>query len=586
MNTQAIYHKADSSYAYMKDVATMCITLRTGKDVKAVSLITDHPDGWVKQAEQYYWKKEQISMNCLYETSQFLYWQVDHKPVNHQMRYGFIVQSNKDKRLIIERGIFSQEDSFIQNDINSYFAFPYMHESEVFQAPSWVKETIWYQIMPDRFFNPNDLCWGHKNELGQYNFHGGTIKGITEKLLYLSSLGITGIYLTPIFQSTTAHKYDTIDYFEIDSRLGTKEDFKELVTSLHQLNMRIILDGVFNHIGDQSRFFEDVLINGEDSNYKNWFYIDHFPIENEDGKRLSENYRHFTPNMPKLNTLNREVQTYLLDVAEYWVKEFDIDGWRLDVVNEIDHSFLRKLRKRIKAVKPSIYIVGEIWHNADPWLLGDQLDGVMNYPLTKPVLEWLAAERIDGVTFQAQFVKALTQYSENVNEGMLSLLDSHDTERLVTYTRFKQYKVEVCLILLYLLPGSICLYYGTEAGLSGAEDPDNRKPMIWNQATGLQYVSLISKLAHYRKKYLEAFAGNQFIFLYVDPERMILKKESVHNEIFLIINYSIERFTFDTGVLAGREVFDILKGHLVQIKHTTTVGPHQSNLYLLEKNII
>ncbi|WP_208559524.1 glycoside hydrolase family 13 protein [Marinilactibacillus kalidii] len=584
MNRQAVYHKANSAYAYMKDARTMCLTLRTAHDVERVALVTDHPAGWVKGEKGYYWKKKKIEMKKIDQTALYTYWQVEHQPLNHQMRYGFLLKSGKACGLYIERGWFSPEDHFIENDINSYFAFPYMHESEVFQAPRWVNETVWYQIMPDRFYDPRNPSWGRGKQFGQYDFHGGTLEGIKEKLPYLKQLGISGIYLTPIFKSPTAHKYDTENYMEIDPRFGTKEDFKALVDAAHALNISVLLDGVFNHIGDHSVFFQDVLKYGEQSLYKDWFYIEKFPLENKEGTRIVDHYRHFTPNMPKLNTFNQDVQAYLIKVALYWIEEYEIDGWRLDVVNEIDHHFLRILRARLKAVRPDCYIVGEIWHHADAWLQGDQLDGVMNYPLGKPILEWIAANRLSTLEFQEQFVQALLQYSENVNRGMLTLLDSHDAPRLYEYAGYDRERTTLCLIMLYLLPGSICLYYGTEIGMDGGEDPSNRKPMQWTDEVNADFKPLIKRLASLRRSNLALFAGNQFEFLKVQEDLLVLKKKTKTQALYLLINRSQEQQRIEIMELKNRKGRDLLEQQSILTENVIVLASLSYKLYKFENN--
>ncbi|WP_413527630.1 glycoside hydrolase family 13 protein [Marinilactibacillus psychrotolerans] len=582
LNRQAVYHKANSAYAYMKDAQTMCLTLRTAHDVESVVLLTDHPDGWVKDEKSYYWKKTKIGMKKIYQTALYIYWQVEHHPSNHQMRYGFLLEAEQESLLYIERGWFSPEDHFIENDINSYFAFPYMHESEVIQAPSWVNETIWYQVMPDRFYDPGNLSWGSSKHFGQYDFHGGTLDGIREKLPYLKNLGISGIYLTPIFKSPTAHKYDTEDYMEIDPHFGTKESFKSLVDAAHALGIRVLLDGVFNHIGDQSVFFQDVLKHGEQSIYKDWFYIEQFPLEDSEDTRIVDHYRHFTPNMPKLNTINKEVQTYLIKVALYWIEEYNIDGWRLDVANEIDHAFLRILRTRLKDVRPDCYIVGEIWHHADAWLQGDQLDGVMNYPLGKPILEWIAANRLSTFEFQEQFVHALLQYSENVNRGMLTLLDSHDAPRLYEYADYDREKTALCLVMLYLLPGSICLYYGTEIGIDGREDPTNRKPMQWAKEFSIDFKDLIKRLSSLRRSNLALFTGNQFEFLEVREDLLILKKETKTQALYLLINQSQKQQCIEITELKNRKGRDLLEQQSILIGDEVVLASASYKIYKFE----
>jgi cyclomaltodextrinase len=569
----------------MKDSETMKLKIRTGKDIQAIELLTEHPEGWVEVEGKYEWKKLEKPLQLDYETEEFRYWSVEHRPQNHQMRYGFLLKSEREECLYVERGYFQPDDAFIKNDINSYFAFPYMHTSEVFRAPEWVKETVWYQIMPDRFYNPMDKNWGQKQELDQYSLHGGTLKGVIEKLPYLQKLGITGLYLTPVFKSPTAHKYDTTDYYQIDPNFGTKQELKSLVKEAHDRGMKVLLDGVFNHIGEESEVFKDVLDKGKKSKYYDWFYLEHENLFDEKGQRNSSSYRHFTPNMPKLNTLNPEVQSYILDIAEYWIKETNCDGWRLDVANEVDHHFWKLFRKKVKAVKSDAYIIGEIWHNSDPWLKGDEFDGVMNYPLSKPILEWLASERIDSNTFVEQFVRALTQYSDNVNQGMMTLLDSHDTERLLTYAEGDQRKAEMCLALLSLLPGSLSLYYGTEIGMTGGEDPNNRKPMKWENEGKHPLYQFIQRILEQRKKQKDLFCANDFAFEKLKGGGLLIRKETGNAQALFIVNRSLEAIKITSYIEEDKEseVRDIKKDKIVSEKDTIEVDAKDYGFFLVKK---
>ena len=214
---------------------------------------------------------------------------------------------------------------------------------------------------------------------------------------------------------------------EIDPQFGTKETFKALVEECHKHGIKVMLDAVFNHSGYFFEKFQDVLENGEKSAYKEWFHIHEFPIITEP----LPNYDTFafTPYMPKLNTAHPDVKEYLLEVGRYWVREFNIDGWRLDVANEVDHNFWREFRTEIKTLNPEVYILGEIWHDALPWLQGDQFDAVMSYPVTNALLSYFANDSIKASEFMKQITESLHSYSMNVNEAAFHLLDSHDTPK-------------------------------------------------------------------------------------------------------------------------------------------------------------
>ena len=220
----------------------------------------------------------------------------------------------------------------------------------------------------------------------------GTLKESLNILDYLEELGINGIYFTPIFHAYSNHKYDTIDYREIDPQFGTKETLKTLIEECHKRNIRVMLDAVFNHSGYYFLPFQDLLEKGEKSKYKDWFHPHSFPLKG--GERPNYETFGFFESMPKLNTANPEVKKYLLEVSAYWIEEFDIDGWRLDVANEVDQPFWREFRKTVKNIKPDLYILGEIWHDSMPWLRGDQFDAVMNYPFTNHVFRLVASQTI------------------------------------------------------------------------------------------------------------------------------------------------------------------------------------------------
>lgn len=348
-----------------------------------------------------------------------------------------------------------------------------------------MKETVWYQIFPDRFANGNKnndpekvLPWASEAPALD-NFFGGDFEGIINSLDYLTDLGINGIYLTPIFKAYSNHKYDTIDYMEIDPQFGDKETFKKLVDECHQRGIRVMLDAVFNHSGLYFSPFRDVLENQEKSKYKDWFHLHEFPVKDV----YPPNYDTFgyVESMPKLNTENPEVRSYFLDVAAYWIEEFDIDGWRLDVANEVDHSFWKAFRKRVKSIKPDLYILGEIWHDALPWLEGDQFDAVMNYPFTLAGLDYIAKEKIDTKQFADRLSKSYASYMENSNEVAFNLLDSHDTPRVLTECGGDIKKVRLLYALLFSFPGTPCVYYGDEIGMTGGEDPECRKCMVWDE---------------------------------------------------------------------------------------------------------
>lgn len=315
------------------------------------------------------------------------------------------------------------------------------------------------------------------------NMFGGNLAGICEKLEYIASLGVNSIYLCPIFKSNSNHRYHTVDYFEIDPVLGTLKDFDKLVKKAHKLGLRVILDGVFNHCSRGFFQFNSLMELGKNSPYVDWFHVHGWPLHAYSGKPNYDCWWGY-PALPKFNTDNPDVRDYLFSVGEYWMKR-GIDGWRLDVPNEIDDdSFWQEFRRRIKAINPEAYIVGEIWDEPSRWLQGDQFDGVMNYPLRKAVLAYLFDEKPIAL---AEFAKRLREAFPAGRFGVpMNLLGSHDTIRLSSLPCSNLQRVKLALALLFFLPGAPCIYYGDEIGMEGGKDPDNRRSFPWDKFAEMQ----------------------------------------------------------------------------------------------------
>jgi neopullulanase len=358
-----------------------------------------------------------------------------------------------------------------------------------FHTPNWVKHAVFYQIFPDRFANgdpSNDPAnvqpWGTPPT--PHHFMGGDLQGILQKLHYLQELGVTALYLNPIFQSTSNHRYNTYDYFRIDPKLGTMEDFRNLVDELHRRGMRLILDGVFNHCGRGFYPFHDVVENGEHSPYVGWFHIKKFPIYPYDGRRKA-NYESWwgIRSLPKFNTDNPQVREFLFSVARYWIEQ-GADGWRLDVPNEIDDdTFWREFRQVVKSANPDAYIVGEIWKDARRWLQGDQFDAVMNYPLRDLCVQFVAEKSIDASRFALRLLRLFRRYPAEATYALFNLLGSHDTARWLTVCRGNVRRAMLGYTLLFTLPGAPCIYYGDEIGMEGEADPHCRACFPWDRRT-------------------------------------------------------------------------------------------------------
>jgi cyclomaltodextrinase / maltogenic alpha-amylase / neopullulanase len=361
-------------------------------------------------------------------------------------------------------------------------------QSPPFVTPEWARHAVFYQIFPERFANgdpsndpENAQPWGTPPTL--YNFMGGDLQGIIDHLDYLADLGITALYLTPIFQATSNHKYNTFDYFKIDPHFGDLPTFQRLIAAAHSHGMRVVLDGVFNHCGRGFYAFNDILENGVHSPYLKWFHIEHFPLHPYEGDQ-PHGYKTWWDfrSLPQFNTDHLPVRHYLLDVARYWI-EHGADGWRLDVPNEIaDHGFWREFRRVVKGANPDAYIVGEIWNDATPWLDGTQFDAVMNYLFRDLCRDFFARDSIRADSFDAGITNLLKLYPPQVTEVQLNLLGSHDTARFRTEAGGDLARLRMAILFQMTFPGTPCIYYGDEIGMEGGGDPHSRACFPWDQS--------------------------------------------------------------------------------------------------------
>ncbi|MEW4567917.1 glycoside hydrolase family 13 protein [Tautonia sp. JC769] len=372
------------------------------------------------------------------------------------------------------------------------------------ETPDWVRDAVFYQIFPDRFAQSDRVAkpsglrpWGSPPT--PHGYQGGDLLGIAEKLESLVELGINAIYLTPIFQSASNHRYHTHDYLKVDPMLGGDAALRTLLDQAHDLGMKVVLDGVFNHASRGFFQFNDILENGSDSAYVDWFHIEDFPLYAYDPEKPN-NYKAWwgLPALPKFRIETPAVREYLLQVARHWI-DFGIDGWRLDVPEEIDDDdFWRTFRLRVKQSRPEAYIVGEIWGDGSRWLQGDMFDGVMNYLFTKACLSFfigtslnrreLAPEPLqnlrptDAIEFAREIGRLQSRYHPNIQMALLNLLGSHDTARFLTLAGGDQSAVRLATLFLMTYPGVPCVYYGDEIGMTGGHEPASRGAFPWDRS--------------------------------------------------------------------------------------------------------
>ena len=365
-----------------------------------------------------------------------------------------------------------------------YFQLPFNHRADRFAAPAWTRDAVVYNIFPDSFAAGKRLAPN-----GAPPCRGGTVRGVTENLDYIASLGFNCIYLNPIFAARSYHRYDTLDYYRIDPHMGAEDDLRDLVRRAHALGIRVILDGVFNHVSSDHPFFRDVLENGRASRYYSCFYaLPETPRLPAAGELPGYTCFSYVADMPKTNTADPFLRQYFCDVGANWVRKFDVDGWRLDVANELDDGFLRAFRASVKAAKSDALIVGEVWENAAHYLGGDMLDSAMNYDFRRYCRRFFAEQTVDAETFDTNVSTLLLRYNENALFAQLNLLDSHDVSRFLSLCGGKTERMELAVLLQMTFPGMPCVFYGDEKGLCGESEPEYRRPMAWDASSPLEEV--------------------------------------------------------------------------------------------------
>lgn len=324
------------------------------------------------------------------------------------------------------------------------------------------------------------LPWDAKPTL--FGFHGGDLKGILDHMYYLLDLGVNAIYLNPIFLSPSNHRYNCIDYFQIDPKLGSKVEFFTLLDVAHRNDMKVILDGVFNHCGRGFFAFNDILENQAESPYLDWFHIRNFPVDAySSGESTTYDAWWNYKSLPKFNTTNPDVQNHILHVARYWMEQ-GIDGWRLDVPNEInDDAFWLKFRQEVRSANPDAYLVGEIWDGDARWVGNEHFDGLMNYPLRENLIGLLTG-KVNVSKFVKESLRWLSLYPTENCYAMYNLLGSHDVERLLTLLAGSVAKAKLGYLFTLTYPGAPAIYYGDEIGLLGGPDPDCRRTFEWEES--------------------------------------------------------------------------------------------------------
>ena len=460
------------------------------------------------------------------------------------------------------------------------------------QTPDWVRDAVFYQIFPDRFARServpkasNLQPWGAPPT--GHAYQGGDLLGVVERLDYLADLGINAIYFNPIFRSGSNHRYHTHDYYQVDPMLGGNAALRELLDAAHARGIRVVLDGVFNHASRGFFQFHDILENGPDSAYLDWFHVEEWPLHPYGGGKA--NYAAWWGNraLPKFNTDTPAVRRFLWDVARYWI-DFGIDGWRLDVPQEIDDDeFWREFRRVVKAANPDAYIVGEIWGEAERWLQGDQYDGVLNYGVSRAALGFFASETLDreyrpggfrltplrGRAFAHQIERLMSLYHEAIVQAQFNLLDSHDTARFVHQAGGDVDALRLSLLMLMVLPGPPCVYYGTEVGMTGGHDPDCRRAFPWHDESSWDRGLLdFTRRAIALRKAHPALRRGRFETLYAHEDVVIFGRRVDGDAVVIAFNAGRETQNVTCAVddyLLDGALTDVWGGRPARVSHGT-----------------
>ena len=560
MNRQAILHIPMSQYAHGIDEEHIVFRLRAARD-DLKSCVLYYGDRACQKSPVEFLKME---MQKAASDLLFDWFEVRLSCPFKRVCYYFELSGRQGARILYYGDQFEERPA---DDRSDYFQLPYNHRADRADVPEWMRDAIVYNIFPDSFATgrrhiskvPSEKR--HDGEICRSRL-GGTLRGVTENLDYIAGLGCDCLYLNPIFAAGEYHKYDLMDYHHIDPCFGTDDDFRELVQKAHARDMRVVIDGVFNHCGWRFFAFRDAVKNGRRSSFWPWFHrlCEAVQIPEQPGTCPGYECFGYERMMPKLATDHPAVIAYFCEVGAYWVREFDIDGWRLDVASEVCDVFWRAFRRAVKEVKPDCALIGEVWESAPHWLDGSMFDSTMNYDFRRHLKRFFADGSISAAAFDARVTDMLMRYRLPYAYSQLNLLDSHDVSRFFSLCGGDERKLRLAVLFQMTFIGMPCVLYGDERGLAGVEEKDYRSPMPWEadetsltvfyrQAAGLRRAERTLRRGRYKTVVAEDGGGFYLFSRYDDTDRILIAMNRGETEKPVAARNILWQSGFENGIL-------------------------------------
>ena len=543
-----------------------------------------------------------IELRKYAETDRFIFWGTQIQFRSSIAKFSFAASTDDQLNLYLGT-------SGIANFISP--SEKWIYDSSSFQRhtiPDWVYGGVMYQVFPERFANgdssinpPNTVDWGSTPT--RLDFQGGDLYGVIQNLDHIESLGVNIVYLNPIFLSSSTHKYDSWDHFKVEPTLGGDDALKELIKECHNRDMKIILDCSLNHVHPRHFGFQDIIKNGENSKYRDWFTVFDYPvrfihrphlysntykvgwdgnegeykrylekpfqetmvpveIRDDDGPIVEPTFKAWwgVPDMPKVNFKNKDARQWALDVTKYWIENFDIDGWRMDVAKELDFSFWKDFRDIAYGTKEDVLLISEIFGDTSQWLQGDRFDGTMNYSFRETMTDYFATKRINDKEFADSLANLYSMYSFEALSSCQNLLSSHDVKRFLNRSGNNEDSILGAIFLQTTFPGIAGIYYGDEVGLGGADDPFNREPFPWNdQSSWNKTILEFTKTMMHIKKSNPIFKYGRFELLDYMEDVVIFRRILQDESLICIVNR--DRLTKDINISSNAHTIDVLYGN-------------------------